>query len=100
MRRLGNHKKFDQTKLRVVLESGHRNAGDAGTLMMEVAGHNYAPSEEIDLLAPEKETHMINMKFEPGNLAALKGRLIESLEARRAYGAARRSKRSPGETGS
>jgi hypothetical protein len=101
MRRLGNHKKFDQTKLHVVLESGHRNAGDAasrifpetqkelkrfnlnllgtvtladkdecdplmiadilshGTLMMEVAGHNCAPSEEIDLLAPEKETHMI-----------------------------------------
>jgi hypothetical protein len=132
VRRLGTHKKFDQTRLHVVLESGHRNAGDAasrifpemqkelmslnpnllgtvtlankdecdplmiadllshGTLMMELAGHNYPEGDEIDLAAPEKETHMINVKFESGHLAALKSRLIDDLEARRVYGASRR----------
>jgi Protein of unknown function (DUF3800) len=142
MRRLGNHKKFDQTRLHVVLESDHRNAGDAanriflemqkeltrynlnllgtvtladkdecdplmiadflshGTLMMELAGDNYPPRDEIDLMASEKQTSMFNVKFEPGHLAALKSRLIDSLEARRAYGASQRMKRPTEETGS
>jgi len=36
VRRLGTHKKFSQTSLNVVLESGHKNAGDAERIFFEV----------------------------------------------------------------
>jgi hypothetical protein len=35
IRRLGTHKKFDQTSLHVVVESGHRHAGDAARVFDE-----------------------------------------------------------------
>ena len=51
-------------------------------------------------MASEKKTSVFNVKYESGHLAALKGRLIEGLEARRAYGVSQRKKRPTGETGS
>jgi hypothetical protein len=130
IRKLGHHKKFAQTTLHAVLESGHPNAGDAerifnemkqelqglnshllstitfagktesdplmvvdflshGTLMMELAGRNNPPEGGSDLIISEKATTMTNWKFGPGDLAALKARLIEKVEAQRAWGASR-----------
>ena len=36
MRRLGHHKKFEQAALHVVLERGHRHAGDAERIFEEM----------------------------------------------------------------
>ena len=38
MRRLGSHKKFSQTTLHIVAESGHKNAGDAERIFDEFKG--------------------------------------------------------------
>jgi hypothetical protein len=35
-RRLDHHKKFYETRLHVVMESGHKNAGDAERIFYEV----------------------------------------------------------------
>ena len=47
--RLGSHKKFDRTKLNVVAECGHRNAGDAVRIFFEEK--KSLQKEGIDLLA-------------------------------------------------
>lgn len=36
MKRLGNHKKFTETRLNVVMEGGHKNAGDAERVFSEM----------------------------------------------------------------
>jgi hypothetical protein len=108
IRRLGNHKRFPETRLRVVVEDGHPNAGDVQRIFTELrreledfgvslldsitfaAKRDADPLMVADFLAhttfmiqrPEDRSDVFHMGFEPGGLAALRAALIEQLNAR------------------
>ncbi len=127
-RRLGHHKKFDQIRLHVVMESGCHNAGDAERIYVETkrklklaspflasltfsAKTDADPLMFADLLAhtaymrgiekpfaaesmpsrgvPREKARIVHYSYDANGIRALKQKLIDDLEARRAWGARR-----------
>jgi hypothetical protein len=128
LRRIGNHKKFEETRLHIVMESGCPNAMDADRIYLEIkkklklaspllASLTFAAKTDADPLmfadllahtaymrgieepvvaksAPSRgagrpKARIVHFSYDANGIRALKQKLVDELEARRAWGARR-----------